>query len=195
MNDGEISEAWRFWDTSDFKDGEVTFPSFHSLFSTERTQLDIDGDGTTSADDAELAIAMIVQRVRQGIAPYDLNIIVGDQDDHRDMFHNDILGDALAIISGGIDNTTFRDTPAGGWAGYDEGNPRDGLALAFTGSRGSMSLRRCAPESFRNAVIGFHPGQNLPHSPWSPPRPFRIPPRTTRRRINCSQNNVISGEN
>lgn len=145
MNDAEISEAWTFWDTSDFKNvvnGEATFPSFHSLFSTDRTQLDINGDGTTDAVDAELVIELIAEKVRQDFAPYDLNVVVGDQDDYRHIFHDDILGDALVIISGGIDNTTFRDTPAGGWAGYDEGNQRDGLALAFTGTRGSMSISR-----------------------------------------------------
>ena len=145
MNDEEIREAWRFWDSSDFKDvenGTVTFPSFHTLFTSDREQLDISGDGTTNSDDATLAIDMIVAKVRQDFASYDLDIVVGDQDDHRDMFRDDVLGDSLVIIAGGIDNTSFRSTPAGGWAGYDEGNESDGLALAFTGSRAHFSVSR-----------------------------------------------------
>ena len=138
LNQAQLTKA-SSWDMDDFNNvsnGWVSFSSFHSLFTSSRPNLDVNGDGVTDGDDADLAVEMIADKVRQDFAPYDLNIVVGDQDDHRDMFQDNIVGDALAIISGGVDNTNFRPgRPAGGWASYDPGNTSDGLGLVFTQSR------------------------------------------------------------
>lgn len=138
LNATQLTEA-SSWDLNDFNNvsnGWIRFPSFHSVFTSTRPALDVNGDDVTNRDDADLVIDMIVEKVRQDFAPYDLNIVVGDQDNHRDMFNDNILGDALAIISGGTDNTNFRPgQPAGGWASYDDGNQTDGLGLIFAGNR------------------------------------------------------------
>lgn len=127
--DGEVLSA------TDMSEGgwggfdQTTINSFRDLFDGTISYLDINGDGSINTADADLAINSIVAKVRQDYAPYDLSILVGDQDTHQDMLTDGADGDVLVMVSGGQD-VLFGS--AAGWAPWvDAGNDDDEIVWVF----------------------------------------------------------------
>jgi Ca2+-binding RTX toxin-like protein len=101
--DGEFISA-RQMRESQWPNQSTTQASFNTLFNATHPFLDIDSNGQVNATDANLARDRIVQTVRNHFAPYNLEIIVGDQDDHQDLLTDRRPGDVIVIVSGGPDN-------------------------------------------------------------------------------------------
>ncbi len=100
-----------------------SFSSFRSLFHSSRSWMDVDGNGTVSSVDANLARDRVVEKVKEHFAPYDISIVVGDQDDYQHILTDSRPGDALVMITG---NSDFIGSGAYGWGPEDgEGNPND----------------------------------------------------------------------
>ena len=134
MNSAQLQEGR--WDTDDFNvAGDwVSFPSFDSLFNASRPWLDLNGNGLVNGNDAQLAINRIVDKVIQDFSPYDLDIVVGDQDDFRHLMGDRLGGDVNVIISGGADNTVHGNpNSAWAWSRLDSGNELDDHAFVFAG--------------------------------------------------------------
>jgi Ca2+-binding RTX toxin-like protein len=112
--------------------GDTTVPSFRGLFtSTAPAWMNFDGAGGINVADATSAINLILAKVRQDFAPYNLQVRLGDQDDPGGPFTNTQTGDVLVLVSGGTD--FLSNQRALGWSRVDPGNARDDLAWVFGG--------------------------------------------------------------
>src|SRR5262249_34442016 len=120
--------------------GNKSFNGFKGLFIDSRPWLDLNLDGKVNSSDADLAISRILAKVKADYAPYDLNIIVGDQDDNQYRLTDAVKGDVLVMVTGGSDivgaDDGFGQSP---WTdyfpnlGYPKGNQNDEIAFAFGG--------------------------------------------------------------
>jgi hypothetical protein len=122
--------------------------SFHGVFNGNNAFLDLNGDGLVNRDDSQEAINRIVQKVREDYAPYDLQIIVGDQDYWADTMKYDTRGHVTVMISGGDD--VVRSQGMAGWAGIiDAGNERNDYAFVFGGTIANVTS---SIEGFINSI-------------------------------------------
>lgn len=109
--------------------------SFQDLFTGARPWLNRDGDGDVDLNDFIRVRDDIVARVRQDFAPYDVDIVVGDQDDDQRVLTDWVAGDALVFVTGGTDDIAAQigQSPGAGWAPgpLDQGNDGDQMAFVF----------------------------------------------------------------
>ena len=147
MNNTQLEEGR--WELSDFEssawfDNGVSFPSFNSLFTNSRPWLDLNNSGSVNNTDATIAIDRIMAKVNQDFSPYDLDILIGDQDSYRSMMGDGTgdadRGDVTVIISGGSSNVVDSQgniRTGFGYSPIDAGNNYDTHAFVFAG--GSVS--------------------------------------------------------
>lgn len=110
--------------------GDTSVSSFNSLFSSDRPHLDLNGDGAVNNTDANLAIGQIMDKVRKDYSPYDLSIIVGDQDAYQGILTDNQPGDVMVMVTGGTDVRPGKSANGvAPWA--DLGNERDELVWVF----------------------------------------------------------------
>ena len=105
--------------------------SFRSLFGASRPRLDMNGDGLVNTTDANLAQDVIVRKVQQDFAPYDVSVFVDEEDNRNNILTDGVVGDAIALVTGSRDTLSTQN--AWGWAPVDSGNSGDDYAFIFAG--------------------------------------------------------------
>jgi hypothetical protein len=130
-----------------------TVSSFRALFNSASPQLDLNGNGIINATDAtllvgradfsgngvvnsvdaDMAIAAILNAVRQDFSPYRIQIDSGDQDTFQDMLTDDDDGDVMVLVNGTGGSFVPGFATALGVAPLDIGNDGDEMAFVFGG--------------------------------------------------------------
>ncbi|MEO2048251.1 MAG: hypothetical protein ABGX16_16990 [Pirellulales bacterium] len=128
--DGEWMSSAQFQSFGWDQISSQTTSSFNSLFNDSNMFLDMNGSGAVNGTDANLAIGQIMDKVRQDYAPYDLNIVLGDQDNFSSLTNTD--NDVLVLITGGSDVRPGKN--AAGVAHLDLNNNDDNLSFVFGGT-------------------------------------------------------------
>jgi Ca2+-binding RTX toxin-like protein len=139
--DGPTISAQRFTDGQwQNQQAAVNFASFRGMFvAGANAVLDIDGNGTVNASDADLAISRIVSRVRQDYAPYDLSIRTGSFADNVGRLTDAQVGDVLVVATGGSDFRTGQNAfGVAPWS--DMGNEHDEIVFGFGSSIAGASV-------------------------------------------------------
>jgi Ca2+-binding RTX toxin-like protein len=117
------------------EEGATSVPSFTDLFNQTRPFLDMDGNATVDAADAQLAISAILAKVKEDFSPYRLTVKLGDQYDHQHLLRDGTTRDVIVMVTGGGD--FINDKPSFGvqsglfGEGGDVGNAHDEIVWAF----------------------------------------------------------------
>jgi len=114
--------------------------AFKDLFTADRPFLDLNHDGSVNDVDANLAINMIVAKVKADFAPYDLDIVVGSWSNYSGLFTDDTgynvsdgPGDVMVFVSGQADDGYDGSQYPGVSPRIDLGNEHDDIVFANGG--------------------------------------------------------------
>jgi Ca2+-binding RTX toxin-like protein len=138
------------WDLSSGR----TFASFHSLFTSSRPWLDLNGDGAVNGPDATWAIDnVIMPKVLHDFAPFKLSVFQGDQDDNQRWLSDWIVGDVMVIITGSQDflpSNAWGRVPSTSSDLLNRVNNDDEIAFVFAG--GSVDWFAWNPTGWLNQI-------------------------------------------
>ena len=114
--------------------------AFKNLFTADNPFLDLNHDGSVNDVDANLAINMIVAKVKADFAPYDLDIVVGSWNNYSGLFTDDTgynvsdgPGDVMVFVSGQADDGYDGSQYPGISPRIDLGNEHDDIVFANGG--------------------------------------------------------------
>jgi Ca2+-binding RTX toxin-like protein len=123
----EACSAFTCWRDRPTSGGLVGFQQGFSLLNSQYSRfsfLDFDGDGRLNSSDGSIAIAGVMDRVRQDFAPYDVNIVaMSNSSTAVSRMRASATNDALIFVNGGS-------MAVGGQAPEDHGNRWDDVGAA-----------------------------------------------------------------